>query len=498
MSVELEIDRVVDTLATAKSGGAFKKFIDEIRFPYYRSLGSGQAIHFEFPLTAFVGQNGTGKTSALQALYGAPMGKSVEDHWFSTEVDPIRDEEVREPRETGGAKRRRTFQGRRPSIVYLHRTANGEIAYVLKYRILKRGNPDYWEPGRPGRKYGLDPLEGGGRHPTIEMEVVYRNFRYLPTSFDRCFHFLELALVRPRLSRKANSAIRRPQDYLRYKSQLLKRVLDTGRSLTIGRNLLSEAPEDLPVEALAEIGRILGKAYTNGRVIRHRLFERWGESVVFRTDSRAYSEAFAGSGESAVVTVVRAVLGAKEGSLILLDEPEVSLHPGAQQQLLRFLLSQALKKKLQIVLSTHSPAMIRGLPSAAIKLFVEGADGLVGIKEGLIPEEAFFAIGYPHSDRITVVVEDILAKALLEAVIATLGPETAALFDVRFNAGGASAIARDIAYYSRHGQKNVFVVLDGDQRIADPFDPDQAKISDLTDENLAKEVERVARQEDPL
>ena len=47
------------------------------------------------------------------------------------------------------------------------------------------------------------------------------------------------------------------------------------------------------------------------------------------------------------------VLAADEYSLILLDEPETSLHPGAQRSMLRFLLDQIKLKKHQIIISTH-------------------------------------------------------------------------------------------------------------------------------------------------
>ena len=42
--------------------------------------------------------------------------------------------------------------------------------------------------------------------------------------------------------------------------------------------------------------------------------------------------------------------------LLLLDEPETSLHPGAQVKLQRYILDQIKKKHLQVVISTHAPA----------------------------------------------------------------------------------------------------------------------------------------------
>ena len=55
---------------------------------------------------------------------------------------------------------------------------------------------------------------------------------------------------------------------------------------------------------------------------------------------------------------------------ILLDEPEVSLHPGAQERLVEFLFEQIKKHKHQVVVSTHSPSIIRHLPPEAIKVMM--------------------------------------------------------------------------------------------------------------------------------
>lgn len=66
---------------------------------------------------------------------------------------------------------------------------------------------------------------------------------------------------------------------------------------------------------------------------------------------------------------------------MLLDEPEVSLHPGAQENLKEYLLEAIKTKKLQVVISTHSPTLIKGLPSSAIKLFKTNEYGKFYVQE---------------------------------------------------------------------------------------------------------------------
>ena len=85
----------------------------------------------------------------------------------------------------------------------------------------------------------------------------------------------------------------------------------------------------LKTQEIDAVSKILGRPYKAAHLIRHSLYPKSRGrdlSVVFERNSE-YSEAFAGSGEIAAVSAVVEVLAAEEYSLILLDEPETSLHP---------------------------------------------------------------------------------------------------------------------------------------------------------------------------
>ena len=97
--------------------------------------------------------------------------------------------------------------------------------------------------------------------------------------------------------------------------------------------------EILSENTVKRIGKILNKEYTDIRVAEHKLYRNMGTSVYMKNKyEMGYSEANAGSGEIAVVQLVRRIEKAKDYSLVLLDEPEVSLHPGAQENLKEYLL----------------------------------------------------------------------------------------------------------------------------------------------------------------
>lgn len=449
-----------------KARNAFRNYIEYIQFPYFRNLDKNTRITFDFPLTVFVGQNGSGKSSTLHALYGAPKKYTPFEFWFSTAVDPI--QEVSE-----GGDRHSFF------YVYKHR---GQDLEVLKLRILKRDNPDYWETSRPVIAYGMTPLPEGKRNPPVEREVVYLDFRSELSAFDKYFYF-----KKP----KRNLASKNKQEYLRKKSVSLKKIIEARTTfispagVNQNKTLVTLTPEHLRA-----ISFILGKEYTDGKIIEHKLFEEWGVSIYLQTNYYKYSEAFAGSGEMAVVRLVWEVLKAPQYALILLDEPEVSLHPGAQKRLKYFLLEETKKKQFQVVISTHSPSIIEELPSNAIKIFSQLPSGKFNVKNEITPEEAFYHLEQTNPARKTIIVEDLLSKDIVNGVLKELGDATASLFQVNFYTGGATIIKNHfINVYSHAGELNKFIVFDGDQKIvANHFNPASILEADQTNERYKQEI----------
>jgi hypothetical protein len=186
-----EIERLVGEVKKMKAKGAFTTFIDYIVFPRYRNISPDARISFEFPLTVLVGQNGSGKTAVLQALFGAPTGSSVSRWWFETAVDPII-----EPATTGGSRRRSAdLPSERRSAFWYGYKHDGEDRYVIKSRIKRPNDPDNWEPSRPIAGYGMKTLPGEERYDPIKMDSVYVNFKLIINSFDKCFYFVSKLIL---------------------------------------------------------------------------------------------------------------------------------------------------------------------------------------------------------------------------------------------------------------------------------------------------------------
>lgn len=481
--VEEDIKRLVKDVA-GMTKGRMDKFIHYSVFPNFKNIAPGQRINFKYPLSVFTGSNGSGKSSVLQALYGMPKGYTTGRFWFATDLDAI---------DEGGAHGQNRY-------FYGHWFEN-KVVETRKARVTnhKRG-PEYWEPTKPVLADGMSKVEkatesSAGRSKSrwnpVEREVLLLNFKAELSAYDKYMYFGRS----PELL-----TIKSKQDRIRYDSRYLKVFVDTDvkkyqyyKSNILGENRLLSDVE------LRTVGEILGRSYESARLIKHGLFggktDDDGLSVIFqKKNGLTYSEAHAGSGEVAIVSAVVQILGLPENSLVLLDEPEVSLHPAAQRRLLKFLLRQIKEKKHQVVMSTHSPELIRGLPKSAVKVMDETMEGRFQIQENISPLAAFNVIGAPFSERLTIYVEDELAKEILEYTIKRKFSAEARNIDVKVPAGGAQSILGNQIPFLMEQASKVLVLLDGDQR-PENFPPKSDEIPLSENRHLLSKIKSFAKCE---
>ena len=133
-----------------------------------------------------------------------------------------------------------------------------------------------------------------------------------------------------------------------------------------------------------------------------------------------YSEFHMSSGERAMLELSLA-LSQLKGALVLLDEVDVGLHPHTQQKLMLELQRLALRNDLQIVATTHSPAILDCVPEHA-RLFLERG------REGVVLRPAYRDIIqnalYGRSrDVLSILCEDTAAENLIRGALDVLCPE---------------------------------------------------------------------------
>lgn len=472
-----ETDRSI--LRQLVNGRKLGPYVSHIRFPRYKNLVPDTRIDFEFPITALVGINGTNKSSILRAIQGSPGNENLGTYWFSTSTDPISESK----------EQRNAFV-----YGYYHDGAK-KIVEVLKTRVQKEEDPDYWEPSRGLTTYGMERMDQGApgnknktRWDTLSKPVVYIDFRQTISAFDRSFYY---GPGRVTTLRERKELLRRRSPHLQ---NAIKNDLKTYEFYNQERIVGSENRLLTNVE-LAAVSKILGREYVEIRWIRHNFFDVPGATCLMKTDGLSYTEAFAGSGEFAVVRLVVDLVNAEVSSLILLDEPEVSLHPGAQERLMAFLFERVKTHKHQVIFASHSPAMIRWLPADAIKvLMVDNASGKIRLpSQATAAEEAFFHLGEPVPGRTTVIVEDELAKHIVQKALRRGGQAFTNRFEVRFFPGGSQTLwGSYLPIFSAEGRRDICVMLDGDQKPDEPL-VDPASVPAAESANLRLRLNAVAK-----
>ncbi len=186
-----------------------------------------------------------------------------------------------------------------------------------------------------------------------------------------------------------------------------------------------------------------------------------------------------GEGIVSIFAIVDSLYDSKEGDVIVIDEPELSLHPALQKRV--FSLINKFSKDRQIIISTHSPyfvdiiSIVNGSQLVRVindgdgtKIFQLSADARETIKKlskdniynphtfGLDSRELFF-----QEDGIVVVEgqEDVL---LFPTIAEQLKMTISATF-FGWGAGGATNIRYICLLLKDLGFKKVAAILDGDK-----------------------------------
>ena len=442
--MEKLLAEIQDNIDYINKNFKYTNFIHKLIFDNYANITKDEVLNFTFPLTALVGKNGCNKTRVLQALYGVPEGKTVGDFWFSTSLDPIDD---RDP-ERGNAR-----------YIYVYSTDKDENEkFPVHYNRTRRENdPDYWETRALTQtlKTEYDIPKEIKRCDPIKKNCIFIDSKIELSAYDIFFNF------NGRETGKRTN-YRENKRFIRKKSGYIKRNIEKKNIRPSAyKKPQNEKPIELTNQHLQWISRILGKDYAEIIQIFHKHYKFWGDSLFLNQE---YSEARAGSGELKVVNIVRQILDAEHHSLILLDEPEISLHPGAQLQLLNFFLDQIRKKNHQIVFTTHSPTIIKYLPSTAIRLFTKNmGEKSFSIKENISSVVAFSEFGEPIAQKKNIFVEDETAKLILETVIQASEILTGEAFNILYTPGGANDLIVSTLPNIMFSPENMFVIFDGDQ-----------------------------------
>ncbi len=131
-----------------------------------------------------------------------------------------------------------------------------------------------------------------------------------------------------------------------------------------------------------------------------------------------YSEFHMASGERSVLRMSMEI-SSLNNALVLIDEVETGLHPYVQRQLMLHLQRLSLRRKLQIIVTTHSPVVLESVPVEG-RIFLrrnENHDVSVEAPMRDIIQKAMYG---QTRDKLSILCEDDVAECIIRGVVDAL------------------------------------------------------------------------------
>ena len=223
--------------------------------------------------------------------------------------------------------------------------------------------------------------------------------------------------------------------------------------------------ERLTSDLLIFAHRILRQRYQRLSVISAQARDLLFAEVEGDGDVR-YSEFHMSSGERTILRISKDI-SLLEDALILIDEVDTGLHPYTQQQLMLELQRIALRRRLQIIVASHSPVILDSVPPEGRK-FLDRDERTTEVQLMPAYRDIFQKALYGQSrDQLSILCEDEVAEGVLLGVLDVLQPRLG-LRHEDFVIGrntGRDEFPSHVRTLGKFGKLNDFVVvLDGDSR----------------------------------
>lgn len=182
-----------------------------------------------------------------------------------------------------------------------------------------------------------------------------------------------------------------------------------------------------------------------------------------------YTEKRFSTGEIAILRLIESIESVSDGSLVLLDEAEMALHPRVQVNLLKYLREKSQEKNLMIFISTHSPTMIKATNERDIILLESNLEGIVDACTPCYPARALGGIDFEDSKIFDYIffVEDDMARDFLKRFIyryGTLTPRHSTAMSSIIPVGGyyQTANLAVVTHQQLFGCSKVYALVDED------------------------------------
>ncbi|QBG48682.1 ATP-binding protein [Verrucomicrobia bacterium S94] len=270
--------------------------------------------------------------------------------------------------------------------------------------------------------------------------------------------------------------IRKPSQRWKYPKERLQRnvfILDISRTLpldaTVGyAKLAKQAQEEVSDVALSKENRdylsfILGRKYSSARFATTD-FDDSKQVGLLTREFGEMSQFHQGAGEDATLDLFQLFETLPNHSLLIIDEVEASLHPKAQRRLTKYLLSLSRLKRIQVVLSTHSPYVLEELPSEARILLTPNEQGSISVVPNVSTEFSMSKMDDSDNPELHIYVEDSDAQILAYEILKKHDPDDQVLPRAKCVVVGPANVVQTMGMLSHRKQLpySGLGLLDGD------------------------------------
>jgi predicted ATPase len=238
------------------------------------------------------------------------------------------------------------------------------------------------------------------------------------------------------------------------------------RDLSINQAQNLELGESRLLDSVSaeHIGRILSLDYWGLGFTGVYSGDRFTELAVAMRSESSYSENHMGFGEGRVVYTVNTLEAAPEKSLFLLEEPETALHGDAQVRLARYLVDVVKRRGHQIILTTHSAAILGQLGRDSVVYLRRSGNGEVTATHGLSTYQIDSHLQKQgrSTENVSICVEDAFAQCLAQEILRMVDADL--LEGCKFlQIGGAQEIPNAVKILNEAGRRTIGL-LDGDMK----------------------------------
>ncbi len=187
------------------------------------------------------------------------------------------------------------------------------------------------------------------------------------------------------------------------------------KSFANGRFVMPhEKIDSIEEDVCAYVGKILDKDISKFQRIESSDNTKINVLSGMTKQGGRFTEFHFGAGESSIIRMVSQIEKCDENALILIEEIENGLHPLAVRRLVEYLIDVAIRRKVQVIFTTHSEEALKPLPAKAIWVCANENNEIF---QGKLRIESLRALVGEVPSELVVYVEDVFAQRWVEAVL---------------------------------------------------------------------------------